>query len=136
MKSNPNRFWWTVVALGWAFDFLFWKKAPGINFALYAALCLLAGYLLLRSDGHRPARSTLLLLPLIAAFAVMTFLRQEPMTIFLSVVMTLFLMGIAAISFLGGRWPFYTLLDYLKGFLGLLGSMIARPLGFSAEVRV
>ncbi len=55
------------------------------------------------------------------------------MTIFLSVVMTLFLMGLFAISFLGGRWPLYSLLDYLKGFLGLLGSMVARPLGFSAE---
>jgi hypothetical protein len=135
MKSNPNRLWWTVVALGWAFDFLFWKKTPGINFAIYVTLCLVAGLLLLRTEGHRPTRKTLLLLPLIALFAVMTFLRQEPMTISLSVVMTLFLMGLFAISFLGGRWPLYSLLDYLKGFLSLLGSMIARPLGFSAEVK-
>ncbi|MBN1449737.1 MAG: DUF4173 domain-containing protein [Anaerolineales bacterium] len=135
MKSNPTRFWWAVVALGWAFDFLFWKKAPGVNFAIYVALCLVAGLLLLRADGHRPRRNTLLLLPLIVFFAVMTFLRQEPMTLFLSVVMTLFLMGLFAISFLGGRWPSYSLLDYLKGFLGLLGSMIARPLGFSTEVK-
>ncbi len=135
MKSNPTRFWWTVIALGGAFDFLFWKKGPGINFALYVVLCLAAGFLLLRADGYRPARKTLLLLPLIAIFAGMTFIRQEPLTIALSVFITLFLMGLAAISYLGGRWPFYSLLDYLKGFLGLLGSMIARPLGFSAEVK-
>ena len=135
MKSNPNRFWWTVIALGWAFDFLFWQKVPGINFALYVTLCLVAGFLLLRADGHQPKRKTLLLLPLIAIFAIMTFIRQEPMTTALSVIMTVFLMGLAAISYLGGRWPFYSLLDYLKGFLGLLGSMLARPLGFSAEVR-
>ena len=135
MKSNPTRFWWTVIALGWAFDFLFWKKAPGINFAIYVVLCLVAGLLLLRGDGYRPKRNILLLLPLVIVFAVMTFLRQEPMTLFLSVVMTLFLMGLLAISFLGGRWPSYSLLDYLKGFLSLLGSMIARPLGFSAEIK-
>ena len=135
MKSNPNRFWWTVIGLAWAFDFLFWMKGPGINFAIYVTLCLAAGYLLLRADGHRPERKILLLLPLVAVFAAMTFIRQEPLTIFLSVAMTLFLMGLAAISYLGGRWPFYSLLDYLKGFLGLLGSMIARPLGFAAEVR-
>jgi hypothetical protein len=135
MKSNPTRFWWTVIALGWTFDFLFWKKTPGINFALYVTLCLVAGLLILRADGHRPGRNALLLLPLIAFFAIMTFIRQEPMTAFLSVVMTLFLMGIFAISFLSGRWPSYSLLDYLRGFLQLMGSMIARPLGFSAEAR-
>jgi hypothetical protein len=93
MKSNPTRFWWTVLALGWAFDFLFWNKAPGINFAIYVLLCLVAGILLLRADGHRPARNTLLLMPLIAIFTVITCLRREPMTVFLSVAMTLFLMG-------------------------------------------
>jgi hypothetical protein len=44
-------------------------------------------------------------------------------------------MGLFAISFLGGRWPAYNLLDYLNGFLRLLGSMAARPLVFSAEVK-
>jgi hypothetical protein len=44
-------------------------------------------------------------------------------------------MGLFAISFLGGRWPAYSLLDYLFGFLRLSGSVIARPLGFSAEVK-
>ena len=135
MKSNPNRFLWMVIALGWAFDFLFWKKAPGINFALYIVLCLVAGIFLLRTDGHRPTRNTILLVPLIAFFAVITFIRLEPMTVFLSVVLTLFLMGVFALSYLSGRWPAYSLLDYLNGFLRLMGSMIARPLGFSAEVK-
>lgn len=135
MKSNPNRFWWTVFALGWAFDFLFWKKSPGINIVLYVLLCLAAGILLLRADGQHPTRNTLLLLPLIAVFTVMTFARREPMTVFLSVVLITFLMGVFAISFLGGRWPAYSLPDYLNGFLRLIGSMIARPLGFTADVK-
>lgn len=135
MKTNPTRFLWTMIALGWAFDFLFWEKAPGINFAIYVTLCLVVGILLLRADGHLPARNTKLILPLIALFAALTFIRREPMTVFLSVVLTLFLMGVFAISFLGGRWPAYNLLDHLFGFLRLLGSMIARPLGFSADMK-
>jgi hypothetical protein len=135
MKSNPTRFWWTVIALGWVFDFLFWKKAPGINFALYVVLCLAIGILILRADDHRPAGKSLLLLPLIALFAVITFIRLEPMTIFLSGVLTLFLMGLFALSFLDGRWLSYNLLDYLRGFLRLAGSMITRPFGFSAELK-
>jgi hypothetical protein len=55
------------------------------------------------------------------------------MTVFLSVVFTLFLMGLFAMSFLGGRWPFYSIMDYLNGFLRLLGSMVARVLVFSGE---
>jgi hypothetical protein len=135
MKSNPTRFLWTVIALGWALDFLFWEKAPGINFPIYVALCLIVGIMLLRADGHRPTRNALSLLPLIAIFTVITFLRREPMTVFLSVVYTLFLMGLFAMSFLGGRWAVYSVMDYLYGFLRLLGSMVARPLVFSGELK-
>lgn len=135
MKSNPTRFWWTVVALGWAFDFLFWRQTAGVNFALYVLLCLVTGFLLLRSDGYRPARNIWWLLPLIVLFASMVFLRQEPMTVFLAVVMSMFLMGVTAVSFLGGRWPSYSLLDYLGKFLQLAGSMVSRPLRFNAEVK-
>lgn len=135
MKSHPTRFWWTVVALGWAFDFLFWRQTPGVNFGLYALLCLVTGFLLLRSDGRRPARSIWPLVALIAFFASLVWLRQEPMTVFLAVVLTLFLMGVTAVSFCGGRWPAYSLLDYLGKFLQLAGSMVARPLRFNAEVK-
>lgn len=135
MKSHPTRFWWTVIALGWAFDFLFWRQTPGVNFGLYVLLCLVTGFLLLRSDGHRPARSIWSLVVLIAFFAALVGLRQEPMTVFLAVALTLFLMGVMAVSFLGGRWPAYSLLDYLVKFLQLGGSMAVRPLGFNAEVK-
>ena len=135
MKANPNRFWFLVIFLGWAFDFLFWKKPTGVNFFIYVALCLGTGFYLLKADGLRLSpRSGLLLVP-IAFLAAMTFIRQEPMTVFLSVAGTLFLMGVFAITYLNGQWTRYGLIDYFLGYLRLLGSMIARPLGFSAEVR-
>jgi hypothetical protein len=135
MQTKPNRFWWTVIALGWIFDFLFWKKAPGINFALYVLLCLGTGYWLLSMEGHRPARSVWGLFPIVIFLAAVTFIRLEPMTVFLSVVLTLSLMGVMAISFLGGRWPLYGVLDYVSGFLRLLGSMVVRPFAFNTEVK-
>ena len=64
----------------------------------------------------------------------MTFIRLEPMTVFLSVAMALFLMGVFALTYLGGEWIRYSLLDYIFGYLRLFGSMIARPLGFAAEI--
>lgn len=135
MKTNPNRFWLLVILLGWSFDFLFWKKPAGINFFLFVALCLATGIYLLQSDGPRLARRSSLLLFPIAFLAAMTFLRLEPMTVFLSVSMTLFLMGVFALTYLGGNWIRYGLLDYFIGYLTLFGSMIARPLGFAAEVK-
>ena len=135
MKANPNRFWFTVILLGWAFDFLFWMKPAGINFFTYVTLCLATGIYLLQTDGLRLApRSSLLLLPIIFLSA-MTFFRQEPMTVFLSVAMTIFLMGVFAITYLGGQWIHFGLIDYFLGYLTLFGSMIVRPLGFMAEVR-
>ncbi|HKG54519.1 MAG TPA: DUF4173 domain-containing protein [Anaerolineales bacterium] len=135
MKTNPNRFWAIVILLGWAFDFLFWKKPLGINFAIFVTLCLLTGILLLRVDGLRLSRgSSLLLLP-VAFFAATTFIRLEPMTVFLSISMALFLMGVVALTYLNGAWIRYTLLDYAFGYLRLFGSMLARPLGFAAENR-
>jgi hypothetical protein len=135
VKTNPNRFWAIVILLGWAFDFLFWKKPLGINFAIFVTLCLLTGVVLLRLDGLGFARrSSLLLLP-VAFLAAMTFIRLEPMTVFLSISMALFLMGVFALTYLSGEWIRYTLLDYVFGYLRLFGSMIARPLGFVAENR-
>jgi hypothetical protein len=135
MKSNPNKLWIIVIALGWLFDFLFWKKAPGVNFAIFATLCLVGGFYLLLSDGFKPNRNSLLLFPFFGFFAVVTFVRAEPMTAFLAYTFTLFTMTILAVTYLGGRWIQFTILDYLAKFLDLTGSMIARPISFTNDFR-
>lgn len=135
MKKRPNFLWISVLLLGWLFDFLFWKQPAGINFVIYTVLCVIGGFLILWMDGRRPARMSLALLPFILFFAVMPFIRTEPLTMALGFLLTLFLMGLLAISFTGGRWPWYNLGDYLLGFLKLAGSMLARPISFSSEVR-
>src|SRR5687767_14781052 len=124
MKLNPNRLWYIVLALGWLFDFLFWNNEPGINFALFAILCLVGGFYLLFADGHLPGRRAILLLPLIVFFAVVTFIRREPMTTFLAFTFTLFTMSVLAVTYLGGRWLEYTIPDYMDRFLQLLGSLL------------
>jgi hypothetical protein len=135
MKTNPNRFWTIVILLGWVFDFLFWKKPVGIDFAIYVTLCLGTGILLLDADGLRfPRRSGLLLLP-IAFLTAMTFIRLEPLTVFLSVSAALSLMGIFTLTYLSGDWIRYSLIDIIFGYLRLFGSVIARPLGFAADIR-
>ncbi|HEX2697209.1 MAG TPA: DUF4173 domain-containing protein [Anaerolineales bacterium] len=135
MKKNPNILWITTIALGWLFDFLFWQKPFGINFAIFTALCLIGGFFVLWKDEKRAARGTLWLIPLVLFFAAVTFVRAEPMTVFLGAVFTLFLMSLIAVTFLGGRWLWYSLGDYVGGFLKLTASMLVRPLSFNAEVK-
>jgi hypothetical protein len=135
MKNNPNKLWILVFALGWLFDFLFWKMRPGINFAIFATACLIAAFYLLLSDGLRPNRASLILLPLFGFFAAVTFIRAEPMTTFLAYTFTLLVMTLLAVTYLGGRWYLYTLADYLGKSLQLVGSMLARPITFMSDVR-
>lgn len=122
----------TALGLGWLFDFFFWEHIPGINFALYVVVCLLAALLVLLWNGHRPVwKAALWIFPLLL-FASITFLRDEPMSVFLAVLMTLFSTALLAMTYQGGRWTHYNLLDYLHNALLLLGSLIARPLLFAA----
>ncbi|MGA2489751.1 MAG: DUF4173 domain-containing protein [Anaerolineales bacterium] len=127
--------WITVLLLGWCFDFLFWKHAAGINFPIYVLLCLAGGFLVLGLNGCKLAWRSLLLLIPILFFAAGTLLRQEPLSLFLSFALTLGLMGLLAVSFLGGGWPWYSLPDYIVRFVRLAGSMVARPLMFLSERR-
>ena len=114
----------TSLFLGIAFDILFWGKAPGISFAIFIILCLLAGYLLLRSQNLHPAWRSLLLLVPIIFFSVMTFIRREPFTLFLNYALTLFSTAVFVMTYLSGLWTLYSLSDYVANFFHLVGSML------------
>jgi hypothetical protein len=134
--KRPNVLWITALVLGWSFDFLFWQHMPpGISFAIYVLLCLAGGFLVLLWEGIKPAWKSLLLLLPIAFFSAMTFIRQESLSQFLSFAFTLGLLGLLAVSYLGGRWPWYGLFDYLANFFKLAGSMLSRGLALLIESR-
>ena len=132
---QPYRLLIAVLLLGWGFDFLFWKQPVGINFALLLTLCILVGVSILFAEGYKPALNSLWLLFPFMFFAVITFIRQEPLTIFLAYTFTLFSIGLFANTYLGGRWHLYLLSDYFYKFVLLIGDMLVRPIGFLRQVR-
>ena len=132
---NSKRLWMTSILLGVAFDILFWKKMPGISFAIFVTLVLVSGMHVLKEDGIRPNKLALGLLLPIGFFAVMTFVRAEPLTTFLNYLMTLVFMGFFALSYLGGRWLDYSISDYVAGFIRLGLSVVGRSLSFIIETR-
>jgi hypothetical protein len=133
--KQPNRLWILVLLLGWVFDLLFWERSVGINFALFSSLCLIGGMTLLFAEGHRPARTSLWLLLPFAFFVTITFVRQEPLTIFLAYTITILGIGLLAITYLGGRWFRYEPADYFNKLLRLFAGAIYLPMEFRAQVR-
>ena len=127
--------WITALALGWLFDFLFWKHTPGINFAIFAVLCLAGGFLVIGLNKVKFSWRSLLLLIPILFFAVMSFVRAEAMSVFLSVLFVLTLMGVLAAGFIGGRWLLYSLADYITNISRLVASLLARPIIFLSANR-
>jgi len=136
MLKHPNRLWLATLLLGWIFDLLFWDCIPmGISFSIYVLLCLLGGFLVLNLESLKPSWKALLLLLPILFLAAMTFVRQEPLTVFLAVILTLFCMALLAMTYLGGRWMNYSMADHAVGFIRLIGGVLSRPFGLLAETR-
>jgi hypothetical protein len=121
--------------LGFTFDLLFWKKAPGILFPLFIALILLSGILLLADSGIRSNKRALGLILPVGFFSTMTFFRAEPMTLFLDYLLTFVFLAFFALAYRGGRWLSYSLSDCVVGILRLAGSGLARPLLFISKTR-
>ena len=115
----------TSLLLGIAFDILFWKKTPGISFAIFTTLCLWSGYLLLRSQNIQPARMSLVLLAPFIFFSVMTFNRLEPFTLLLNYALTLFCMATFVMTYRSGLWPSFNFSDYVINLMRLIASMFS-----------
>jgi hypothetical protein len=113
-----------AVFLGWLYDYLFWKQNVGINFAIFLVACLLGGGYWLGSSGIRPAKTSLWLVLPFLFFATFSFLRREPLTIFLTYLFSLLSLGLIASSYAGGLWIKYSLGNYIFKFFSLIGDML------------
>ena len=127
MQGKSGRIWIVALILGWVFDFLFWKHAPGVNFAIFVLFCLAGGFYVMRMDGIKPAYSSLLLVIPILFFTVSTFVRQDMLSLFLAVISTLFLMILLVTTYTGGRWISFGLADYIVSTLRLGVGAISKP---------
>ncbi len=133
MVKNRSTLWYGAFFVGWFFDILYWKKPPGISFAIH--LTLLVGILLYISwkEGIRPKISSLSLIPLILGFSILGFLREEPFTRILNHLLSLGFLGLFLLSFRGGQWTAYTMSDYIVGAFRLFINTIGLPFKMIAE---
>lgn len=104
------------LVLGVLFDYLFYAKAPGINFPLYIFL-LTAGLWLIARFSKKPIEKNIfwLLFPLLF-FSVMVFVRASLLLTFLNIIASLLLLLILAELFSGKKLRNFLIKDYLKIF--------------------
>jgi hypothetical protein len=124
-----------ALILGWLSDFLFWKEDFGVNFSVFLIVCLAAGVYWLSSNGLKPSKNSLWLLIPFLFFAVFSFIRKEPMTVFLDITFALFCAGIFATSYISGKWFEYGFSDYFQRFFVLLWDLVSAPINYFPRAR-
>jgi len=118
--SQPLQLTAIAIALGIAFEVLFYSHPIGISFFLLSTLCgvgLLGASIL---EGHKPSwRDAFFFVPILF-FSFMTYMRAEELTVFLNIVGTLILFALWVRDF-----KFQRFFDY--GFLELGVSLVQVP---------
>lgn len=135
----PKRYWlfWLAAFLvAFTFDFLFWKKAPGISFLVWIALLLGTGITIAAVEGIKPSSRNIILIAAVIGMAFITAFRSEPFTRFIALALSFSALFILAYSYRHGFWPWFRLQDHLKAFFLLLGAMFSRGFGFIRDPKV
>jgi len=130
--KNKHLFWIFALLAAISFDILFWERPFGINFFIFILLAVLGG--LIPSWLEKiliPWTSYLLLVPL-AFFSVMTFIRAEPFTTAVNVLVTLSALAFFLMTLRNGAWFRYNLRDiFISGIQFLLNNVIGGILFFN-----
>src|SRR3712207_1358302 len=92
----PVRMLLVALMLGWSADALFYGKSVGISVLLFVLLLLVTLFGLGRMENVRPARRNLWLLAPLLFFAVMVFVRANPLLTFLNVAAVIGLLSLLA----------------------------------------
>lgn len=123
--KNASRILWISIFLGFCFDLLFWKKPVGVSFFIFTFLLTAAGFVINGLEGQKPAWQSWLVAVFALFFSAMTFLRQEPFTNFINVLITLLCLILLVLTFTSGLWPRFSLADAITGLVRLAGSALA-----------
>ncbi len=126
--QHKSRLIWSAILIGWTFDLLFWKKAPGISFFILVITTLAGGLILSLGEGIRPSKKTWILIVPVLFFSGMTVFREEGFTTFVNYLLTTVSMALIAVTYTGGKWLNYSISDYVANFFKLFLSAISKTL--------
>jgi hypothetical protein len=121
--------WLALAALliGLAVEILFYGRALGVSFPIWAVAVCLAALLMARAESRRPAGDSAWLVIPILILAGLAFVRLEPLTLFLDVVSVLCLFAVWVRTFRTGRVLDFGWLDFAVSLLWVPVEMVYRP---------
>jgi len=132
--SNPLRLLLLALIVGFSVDVLFYNKAPGISFPIFILLCALMLLVSLFAERVAPALSSLWLLAPMIIFASFVFVRAEPLTTFVNVMITFALGGLLVRTIYHGELFRFGLIDHLVNYILLGVETLFRPFPFLWDV--
>ncbi|HMK08210.1 MAG TPA: DUF4173 domain-containing protein [Anaerolineales bacterium] len=106
-----------ALGVGLWIEILFYGHPPGISFFLWAVACVLAALIAARVSRVRVATSAWVAMAGALVFAGATFLRQEPLTVFLSIMLAIFFLTLIVRVFRFGRLGRFGWIDMAVAFL-------------------
>ena len=124
---HPLRLTLAALALGLAVEVLFYARPLGISFPLWAVLVCLVAVGIAWAESRRPARSSLWLIVPILCFAILAFVRLEPFTLFLNIVLVLALLAVWVRTFRTGRLLNFGWVDYAVALAWVPLEALLRP---------
>ncbi len=133
MVKNKRSLWLIALLTGWGFDFLYWQKPLGASFAIHIAVALGALIYLARQEEKPPAARSFWLVGGILLFSVLAFIRLEPFTRALNHLISLGLYAVLLLTFRGGGWLHYKLVDYVVGWFKLAFNTFVLPINLIME---
>jgi hypothetical protein len=122
-----------ALGLGLLVEILFYGHRPGISFFVWAAACVVAAAVAGGLERARLSASAGLAMAGVLVFAGATFLRQEPLTVFLCVGLTLFLLTVVVRVFRFGRLGRFGWVDMAVAFLWVPLEAWIRPWPVAGE---
>lgn len=136
MPKSSSAFWFTALLIAAGVDFLFWGKPIGVSFPIWTLLAIGGAWLLSMRQGRRPAGANILLGAVILGLASLAFLRAEPLTIALGVLLALAALMLWAATLLNGYWLRYTLWDTIRSTAVLVFAALTRPFSLLTNRKV
>lgn len=123
--KHKHLFWISALLAGIAFNFLIIKQSLGVNFFIFVTIAVLAGLIPILLENVKIPRTSLLLLIPIAFFAFMTFIRVEPFTTLMNILLTLACLILFAVTLLNGKWHKFEFQDYITHIFHFLAISLA-----------
>jgi len=131
---NPIRLLRLALLVGFSVDVLFYNKALGVSFPIFVAICAIVLLILLFAERVMPALSSLWLLAPMIVFASYVFVRAEPLTTFVNVMITFALGGLLVRTIYHGQLFRFGLIDHVVNYIMLIVEIIFRPFPFLWDV--